>query len=236
MGIRYRIQTQVLEPLQDRFDRLGPLPYQPLPGATGRPAKREQASRDRWEAIEGFLGERRVAPGAAMDVGCNIGFFCFALAARGVPTLGVEMDPRYFRIASHGRARRPGDPVWFLNMAVTDQTLPLLPVVDLTLLLAVWHHWVRHEGLDGASALLAGVWSHTDRALLFETGEREMGPAFGLPAFDPDPATWLADYLARTCEGSEVAVLGRYPATESSGSGDAPLRNLFAVVRREPRD
>src|SRR3954463_15312950 len=171
MGIRYRLQKQVLEPLQFRVDRLGPQPYQPLPWDEGRTAKRDRATRERWDAIERFLSESQLKPESALDLGCNIGFFSFSLAKAGIPTLGVEMDPRYFRIASYAAARMNDRPVTFLNLAVDYRTIRLVPTVDLTVLLAVWHHWVRNDGLDGASALLREVWRHTNRALIFESGE-----------------------------------------------------------------
>ena len=234
MGIRYRLQTQVIEPLQFRIDRLGNPPYQPLPWEeAGKAAKRDRASRDRWDAIERFLAASEIRPESALDLGCNIGFFSFSLAKTGVPTLGVEMDPRYFRIANYARSRTDG-PASFLNLTVTEQTMRLLPTVDLTLLLAVWHHWVHNEGLDGATSLLKQLWEHTNRALIFESGENEMSPKFGLPPLEPTPLEWFANYLGDVCAPSEVVDLGRYPATEwaDDGSSPVPLRSLVAVVRR----
>ena len=68
------------------------------------------------------------------------------------------------------------------------------------------------------------------KAFVFETGEDEMPPSYGLPRMTPDPRTWLAGFLADACDGADVAHLGMHRALGPDGAGCE--RNLFAVARR----
>jgi hypothetical protein len=46
---------------------------------------------------------------------------------------------------------------------------------------------------------------------------------------EPDARTWLTEFLAETCKGSEIVHLGEHDAFDADG---APARrNLFAVTR-----
>jgi 2-polyprenyl-3-methyl-5-hydroxy-6-metoxy-1,4-benzoquinol methylase len=48
----------------------------------------------KWQAIEGCL-PKDMTGWRVLDVGCNAGFYSFALAERGARVLGVDVDPRY---------------------------------------------------------------------------------------------------------------------------------------------
>jgi SAM-dependent methyltransferase len=50
----------------------------------------EHACEDRWEAIKNNLD---AAPGNALDIGCNLGFFCHRLEESGYSCIGVEYLP-----------------------------------------------------------------------------------------------------------------------------------------------
>ena len=132
-------------------------------------------------------------------------------------------------MALYGRkkAQLPGAGIMVVQLDRSNSDL--LPVVDATLVLSVWHHFVREQGLDEATALLAQIWGHTGKVLFFETGQNEMPESWGLPPMTPDAATWLDRFLATTCEGGDVWHLGQHVALDAE---QAPCtRNLFAVVR-----
>src|SRR5512146_892795 len=114
-------------------------------------------------------------------------------------------------------------------MEINPRSVELLPHVDATLFLAVWHHFVQQFGLEAATAMLSQVWRRTATVLFFETGEQEMEATFGLPPMEPDPRTWLTEYLLTNCDGASVRHLGLHHA---GGSGEhVAWRNLFAVIR-----
>jgi hypothetical protein len=164
-----------------------------------------------------------------LDLGSNVGFFTFEMARAGIATIGVESHPTFYRTALYAARRLRLANVGILVLTLAPETVELLPATDAVLFLAVWHHLVRAHGLEAATAMLRTIWSRTERVLVFETGENEMPASYGLPPMTPDPRTWLAAFLAETCEGGDVAHLGTHSAVAPDGSDCE--RNLFAICR-----
>ena len=184
----------------------------------------------KWRAISRVLDELR--PSSALDIGCNAGAFTVALAERGIATLGVEREPAFYRAALLAVQRSGATIAGIAILDLTPETAELLPSVDCVLLLAVWHHFVRSQGLEQATTMLRQLWDRTAQALFFVSGEDEMGGDFGLPPLEPTPRVWFEHYLGNACPGAVVRHLGLVPATGPDG---APcIRNLFAVVRPQP--
>ncbi len=231
MGIKAFLQERVLDPLQFRYDTFPRLPYQPLPALGRKDARRSDGTIQRWEVIEERI--EGAAIGSAMDVGCQVGYFGFALAAKGVATLGVDFDERSLRIARYAARKTGADRVGFLSMEVSPETVDLLPQVDLGLVLSIWHHWVRSYGLDAATDILNRLWARCRVTMFFETGESEMPAEYGLPRMLPTPQAWLGSYLESTCDGAVVSHLGRFKAFAPGGDNtrDTVLRSLFQVSR-----
>jgi SAM-dependent methyltransferase len=203
--------------------------YHELPWIGLSAGRRADSTESRWEAMLPLIEQLGVR--SALDVGANVGWFCFAFERIGIPAIAVESDARAVRIGMYARKRVPQPSrVSFLVMDAQPETSQLLPSADCVLFLSVWHHVVRSRGLAVATQLLASLWEKTDRVLFFETGENEFPPSWGLPSFDPDPRTWLAGYLGRTCGDASIIHLGCHDAGIESG-GRRAERNLFAVVR-----
>jgi SAM-dependent methyltransferase len=230
-SLKQRLQQRVIDPLQFQFDVFPGLRYQPLPWVGLRDSNRGSGTTTRWEAMQPVIeasGSR-----TALDIGCNVGFFCFALAEMGVAAIGVEAAPRELRIATFARRRLQADNVGFLSLQLTPQNTGLLPACDTVLLLSVWHHWVRSFGFDAATRMLRDVWGRAGKVMFFETGENEMPAEYGLPAMTPTPREWLTAYLARTCPESSIEMLAMAKAFAPGGSETVSVahRHLF-VVRR----
>jgi hypothetical protein len=203
--------------------------YQPLPWFGIHAAGRAAGVESRWRAIEAALTGRDVRTG--LDLGSNAGYFTIRLARRGIATVGVEPDSRYFRILRFAVKRLGLPNVGCLDMDVTPITASLLPSADAVFFLSVWHHMVRYHGLDGASSILGEVWAKTRQVLFFETGEMEMPARFRLPDMSPEPRVYLEKYLAEHCPGGRVEHLGRHDAFTPERK--PCRRNLFQVVREE---
>lgn len=220
-----------LDLVQHRLDVFPRLLYQPLPWLGRTAAGRAEGTLGRWRAIAAELD--RVTVASALDVGCQAGFFTLSLGERGIPTLGVDLDPRSLRIAQHAARRAGVESVGWCRLRVGPDTVSLLPSTDVVLVLSVWHHWVFAYGLDQAGAILSALWDGCGRVLFFETGEEEMPATFGLPDMDGDPKGWLTAYLAERCPGSVVAALGRFKAFGVDGDEERNVayRHLFAVSR-----
>ena len=230
MNIRDTVQRSI-DALQFRFDVFPTLYYQPLPWLGLNKAKRGAGTEARWVAIESTFGNLPIS--SALDIGCNTGYFCFSLAYKGIPVLGLDRDDRFLRIAQHAARKMKVPNVGFCKMDLTLDTVHLLPDVDLVLLLSVWHHWVRAFGLDAAGELLLAVWRKSRKVMYFETGEAEMPPEFGLSMLKASPRQWLEDYLNAMCADSQVTWLGTFKAFAPQGNETEAVvyRNLFKVTR-----
>ena len=229
--MKQQIQRTVIDPLQFQFDVFPGLRYQPLPWIGIHDANRGAGTSQRWTAMRPIVA----ASGSrtALDIGCNVGFFCFAMAEMGIAAVGVEAAAKEFRIASFARRKMHADNVGFLSLQVTPQSVALLPACDTVLLLSVWHHWVRVYGLEAATVMLQQVWARAGKVMFFETGENEMPAEYGLPAMTPTPREWLAAFLSRICAPARVEYLGEMKAFAPGGSETLAVvhRQLFAVIR-----
>ncbi len=204
--------------------------YQPIEVLPGR-VKRADGSISRWQAMLPVVEELEVE--SAVDIGANEGYFSLQLGALGVPTVAVEPDPTNYRTALLALKRSGLDNVAVMAaVEVREDTVALTPAADCTVFLSLWHHLVRWQGLEAATAITSRLWEKTGRVMFFDTGEEEMPDSFRLPAMGPDSRAWLERYLSETCEGSRVQFRGRHAAFDADGGFCE--RNLFAVLR-DPR-
>lgn len=102
----------------------------------------------KWQEIAPHLPED-LAGWRVLDIGCNAGYYSFALAERGARVLGVDIDPHYLRQACWA-AHELGleERVEFRQMAVYDLA-NLKETFDLVLFMGVFYH-LRYPllGLD----------------------------------------------------------------------------------------
>jgi SAM-dependent methyltransferase len=170
--MKQQIQQRLIDPLQFQLDVFPGLRYQPLPWIGIREANRGSGTSQRWAAIKPVIA----ASGSrtALDIGCNVGFFCFALSEMGIAAVGVDAAPKELRIAAFARRKMQAANVGFLSLEVRPDNLALLPACDSVLLLSVWHHWVRDFGFAAATGMLREVWVTRDDAVA-------AGVARGLP-------------------------------------------------------
>jgi tRNA (mo5U34)-methyltransferase len=98
-----------------------------------------------------------------LDIGCNAGFYSFALAQRGARVTGIDLDPRYLRQARWAAAQMGlADRVEFRQMQVYDLAR-VDGQYDLVWFMGVLYH-LRHPLLA-----LDIVRRRTRRLLMFQT-------------------------------------------------------------------
>ena len=202
--------------------------YQPvssLPGSSR--ATRARGSETRWGAMRPVLEANGVR--SAVDIGACEGYFSLKLAEAGVSTIALEGKPANYRTTLYAVRRSGVAIIGVLALVLTPENIDLMPSADCVLCLSIWHHFVRFHGLEAATGMLQAIWRKTGVVMLFDTGETEMTPDYGLPDMSPDPRSWLEDFLSRTCAGSRVEHLGRHRAFDPDGG--SVERNLFAVLR-----
>lgn len=161
----------------------------------------------KWEVLAPHLPER-LEGWAALDIGCNAGFYSFELARRGAQVTGIDLDPHYLDQARWA-AREFGieQQVEFRRMQVYDLARTKQSF-DLVLFMGVFYH-LRYPllGLDIVARL-------TRRLMVFQTltvpgmevyHDTEDHPMFGRDVllnpgwpsmafierrFDGDPTNW----------------------------------------------
>ena len=180
--------------------------YQPISDlGLGSKVPRKRIT-NRLEAIHEYLPEGKLS---GIDIGCNIGFYCFELAKQGHFMLGIEpYMPVYFS-AKCVRQKLGMKNVLFSDMRLTPNNISLLPKFDFTILMSVFHHWCVHYGTEGGLIMLATVLKNTEKVLFFETGEpHKNSKRYGkcLPDMGGNPEKWMHEYfLNKGC--SEVKTI-----------------------------
>jgi tRNA (mo5U34)-methyltransferase len=163
----------------------------------------------KWQQIAPHLPED-LRGWNCLDIGCNAGFYSFALARRGAKVLGIDLDEHYLRQARWACTQFGlEDHVRFERMQVYDLA-HTQDFFDLVLFMGVLYH-LRYPmlGLDIVSQKVARlmvfqtltmpgdeVFAATnerglaDRELLRENGWPKM--AFLEHRFENDPTNWWA--------------------------------------------
>ena len=116
----------------------------------------------KWQQVEGSL-PADLAGWRVLDVGCNAGFYSFALARRGASVLAIDVDPHYLSQARWA-VRQFGleERIEFRQMEVYD-VARLDETFDLVWFMGVFYH-LRYPLL--ALDLLA---ERTGRLMMFQT-------------------------------------------------------------------
>lgn len=179
--------------------------YQPLP--TLNVGSRFVSPRvlGRWDAIKTSLpsGGRN-----GLDIGCNIGFYCFKMAELGYRMWGCEASRPLFLSFFYATERANSDDVHPLFLKLTPGNIETLPRFDCILCMAVFHHWCFHFGTAEALNMLEVVLDKIQQVLFFETAqpdETSARYAKVLADMGSEPERWLHQFfLDRGCQRVET--------------------------------
>jgi len=198
-----------------------PNPFDPAP----RQAAAGRACADRFTAFAKHLpGD---TPLSTIDVGCNIGYFVFRMAARGGLCLGIDWGRNEIALARRLASRHNVANALFAQMAITEASAAALPTADLVICLSIFHHWARKLGLDGATAIMRQLAGHAGKYMIFETGQPDEPTdwAGDLHFMGADPHGWTQQYLT-DLGFANIAHLGKFATSLS------PIpRNLYLASR-----
>lgn len=204
--------------------------YQPIDLPTFRGWTVTRRCADRLAMMLRFLAERGIAPRGRtlVDLACSYGWFVAQFAERGVDALGVEADPIAKRIGRIAYGLRD-------DQVVHSYLQPFLAAAeaegctfDITLMLSIYHHFLRDPRIAHPECILQQVDRLTGRVLFCDFGQaHEAWFADSLPEWNED---FIANYLRRHTSFSEVVKLGVdhdniEPYQANYG------RTLFACVR-----
>lgn len=142
--------------------------YQPVPDLSLAMNTLRPRIQKRLRAIQGSLPEESLI---GLDIGSNIGFYTFELAKKGHHVMSVEGGRAEFAILSAARRRLRQELVVPVQWTLTPDNINLLPEVDFTIFMSVFHHWCRDFGQDDALKMLGVIISRSRRVLFFETAQ-----------------------------------------------------------------
>ena len=168
--------------------------YQPRFGVDDQRAERVRPTTVRWEAMEPYLP----SSGSALDIGCNNGFFTFKMAQHGLVSLGVDASVHALATARLLGMRNDPPRAAFARLDLTPETAATLPTVDVVVCLSVFHHLVRHQGLEEATAVMSVLASKTRNIMVFETGQAdEISHSWAeqLGFMGDNPQAWVSEFL-----------------------------------------
>jgi len=210
--------------------------YQPLYRMSAT-AKRKLGCEQRLMAIEEGI---RQIPGedlSIMDIGCNVGFFVFSLAAKfgsdRCTAIGIEADLRSYRIARLLAVRHKVRNVALMNMFVTPQNVASLPQCRVILCLSVFHHWCVTYGWDKATAMLRELLNNKCDFLFFESIQSDHTSekySKVMPDMGQDIKGWLTDFWLGL-GASKVELLGEFSISDCNVKDHGHGRYLLLVTR-----
>lgn len=188
--------------------------YQPLYGVSEEDRARFPEPRrlvdERWQHIRDHLP----GSGSAMDVGSQHGWFTFKLAEHGLLALGIEGSPRAYQVAQwltlYNDTRRTS----FWQLTVDAESVRQLPAVDVVVCMAIFHHWVRIQGMDAATAIMQALADRCRDRMFFETGQVGDTTSFdrsSIEVMGDHPREWIERFLLGLgfSEVTEIAELSR---------------------------
>lgn len=184
-------------------------------------------SADRFEAISKALPD--TAGYSVLDIGCNEGYFTIRMAEQGNFAIGIDVSSLSIRNAQDIARHNDVSGAVFSTFLVEEQTVAMLPKVDVVICLSVYHHWARKLGEEGAFLIMQGLARKTEKYLVFETGqpnERNVDWADELNFMRPDHKSYIIKLLHRI-GFDDVTPIGLFETTVS----DVP-RDLY-LARKE---
>jgi SAM-dependent methyltransferase len=177
---------------------------------------------DRWSQIATVL--ERTNAKSLVDIGCAEGYFVQRAALHGCVALGIDADVRRLTIAQNACLLNGVSGAGFLYGEISVDFIEALPSFDVTLFLSVLHHLMYEHGVDHAAQIMTSIRKRTRFGLVFDMGQsNEANQEWSrlLPRMEPDPKTWITDFLKRV-GFSEVDLLGDTDAYMSTAR-----RHLF---------
>ena len=159
----------------------------PFPGFADLPARR--GCEARLKMIEHLVP----AEGRMLDLGSNLGYYCFRLAQmKNVETHGVECVKETYEICRDlvNYYQVPG--VSFHHTHISPDLVLENPPTDLILMLAVLHHILRDHGMDFVEGILKAARERGREILVELPAPEEDGWKAGKQLAFPDPVLpWL---------------------------------------------
>jgi SAM-dependent methyltransferase len=156
-------------------------------------------------------------PLSCLDIGCNEGFFTFKMAERGGYCIGIDAGRNEIMVAEALKKTHCVENTLFSNTLLTEESFNGLPKFDVVIFLSVFHHIVRHNGLDNARHYMKAIYNINTKYLLFETGQPDevnMSWSGEMGFMLPDIEKWVKNLLHEVGY-IDIKVIGQHKAVKS---------------------
>jgi hypothetical protein len=192
---------------------------------------RGQGTRSRYQDIQGDILRNAVDPRVLLDVGANSGGLTRALSIHFEQCFAIDSSRDSIELISVMNRLYGFHNINTLKWKIHENTVDLVPHSDVTLVLSIWHHWVRDYGIESASRILQKLFEKTSKFLYFDTGSIEL-PAYYQIYFANDEQIKI--YLEETLH-SNVRILNTHQAFGRLGGQMVNAsRTLFVIDRNLP--
>lgn len=129
----------------------------------------------RWSFIKQNLDSQDTT---LLDIGCAEGFFTAKAVDQGLLSIGIDNKTNRLEKAQNKFGFKPM--MAFMRKEMTPKNITKLPSMDVVLLLAVYHHWVRQYGPQDAKYMLKTIAEKANKIF-----------------YEPPGHVWLSPYVVR---------------------------------------
>lgn len=106
-------------------------------------------------------------PKTYADFGCNLGYYVFCAALRGVPSTGIDYNLEYISVCNAIKTRHNIEQADFVNTNLQDSTTSVTPVDFMTVFNVIHHLYNRTEQYRDMERLV-GDFAKLAKDILFE--------------------------------------------------------------------
>lgn len=216
--------------------RLGGFSSAPFPVARQvRSSSPNGKGRHSFEKLDRIVRHMPAGARTVVDIGSNNGFFAIHLALADYDVLGYEPVQEFVAGANQVCERYQIPNAAFIARGIDLESSAGLFDADVTLVLSVFHNWVKQFDFETALRILQNIWSRTKQAMFFELADTldntyiagfSTMPSMG--SSTEECGIFMAERILGPLANGTVQSLGMMPTDYRNGAA----RHFFVVQRK----
>jgi SAM-dependent methyltransferase len=215
--------------------KLGGFSSAPFPTSDSKRPNGDGKGSHSFDKLQEILARIPEGSRSVIDVGSNNGFFSIGLAQQGYSVIGYEPEREFVSGANQICDRYAVDNAAFFSEGLDVDSSESMFSGDVTLVLSVFHNWVKQYDFESAIRILINIWSHTRRAMFFELADTidnqfiagfESMPSMGTSV--EECGQFIKTTILGRLQDAQVEFIRLMPTDYRNGSA----RHLF-IVRRQ---
>jgi len=193
----------------------------------GRSYQEKRDNEENWMMIEQQIHNEAKN---LLDIACDIGFYSFRAAQKGIFTVGFDILHHSIKKANQQVHNKNQENIAFMNLSLNPSNVSLLPKFDVILCLSVYQHFCRIFNEENARKMVAGIFSKCEKQFFFQipSKKNKYGPDFSSDFQNEKEKIerYIFDLFSEIgdCSVSLIGKKNEKPPTE-------PYRYLFLIER-----